>query len=180
LRNGTNTVAHVAEHAVGVHVSVRRRRCPPPEGQHAVFTCDTRVKTFPHPAWSLRCSVRVVFVCAHAFRTMKTTVVTIEWVYAVGLELGLGGAAAAACSGAAACALLLRNTTPMRCARAERSSSAARALRCVLQRCCYDTLLRMLPLGCLAAATCCVMCHGHGRGPSCASVHVPRYGICSV
>ena len=68
-------MAHEEEHVVGVHVCMRR--CPPPDGQHAVFTSETRAKTFPHPAWRLRCAGRVVFACAWATNRVKRVVVTI-------------------------------------------------------------------------------------------------------
>jgi hypothetical protein len=45
---------------------------------------------------------------------MKTTVVTIEWVYAVGLELGLGGAAAAAWRGCVRAAAAQYDSDAMR------------------------------------------------------------------
>jgi hypothetical protein len=56
------------------------RRCPPPappEGQHAAFTCVTRVNTSPHPPWSLRCAVRVEFACAWAAKRVKRVAVRI-------------------------------------------------------------------------------------------------------
>jgi hypothetical protein len=95
-------VAHVEEHVVGVHVCVRR--CPPPAegGQHALFTCETRVKIFPHPPWSLRCPVRVVFVCARATRMVTSAVVIIVVVQMESSRFALRGAAQRRGRGAAA------------------------------------------------------------------------------